>query len=233
MFRKIRMAAAVAVLLFSSLACNLAKLAQNAQATQTAQAAVNLTPGDTSSSATPIPASDLPTEVGEIHLTSADLPAGFTAISDDQMAQMGISAQELSSAITSILSGATTRNTDAFLNPSTNEVILCAIIAPLNALERTAFDLYLSDPSRVLGEIEAQAENTTASQNTSVSVGDASIAFESLTERPYLSLSGQGVLSRRGSVIQVTLQFYPQGVAPTISAAGVAATMDAKMQSAQ
>lgn len=230
--RKLRISLILIVMAVTSLGCNLARLAQNAEATQTAQItaqALGTLPAPTAVAS----AADEPAVIGDIHLTSADLPAGFVPVSEDQMAQMGISSQSFSSSITAVLNGATTRNTDAFINPATNEVVIAAIIAPLNALERTAFDLYLSDPQRVLDEIQGQAESTTVSQNTAVAVGDSSVAFNSLTERAYLSLAGQGVISRRGSVIQVTLLFYPQGVAPAASASAVANTLDTKISAAQ
>lgn len=210
----------LAVLMTGTLGCNLVTLAQNANSAETPAALP-----DTTLQTAPASTENA---VSAIHLTTADLPAGFTPISAEELEQMGLSSATFTSLISGFLSQVTTQNTDAFINPATHEVAVSSIVAPLNGLERTGFDLFLADPQRVVDQVQNQVEGTTLSLNDTAQVGDTSLIFNSLTTQGPITMAGQGVISRHADIIQVTLFFYPAGSSSSTSAVTIAANLDAK-----
>lgn len=222
---KLRVLLILSVLMMSSISCNLATLVQNANATATAEALAGTVSQNTSGSTE--------NTISAIHLTANDLPAGFVPISTDEMEQMGISASTFTSLISGFLSQATTQNTDAYINPATNEVAVSSIVASLNGLERTGFDLFLADPQPVLAQIQNQAEGTTVSQNNTAAIGDTSLIFDSLTTQGPISMAGQGVISRHAGIVQITLYFYPAGSNVSTSAITIANILDSKFSAVE
>lgn len=172
-------------------------------------------------------------DLSAARLDQADLPAGFEPLSEQEMANLGFSLHGLLQGISANLSNARPQNYAGYLNPNTNEVVVSSIVAPLTVLEQVAFDIYLGDPQRVLGDIsQGTAGQQLELDDTSGTVGNSSLGVTTRTEGPLFNLAGGGVISRRGEAIQIAMHFYFDGTTPAVTAQQVANIVDNKLQAA-
>ncbi len=228
---KFRILIAITLLALVGLSCNLSKVSSQAATAAAAPATAAPTavqPGDSTSAATATPAG-----LAGVRLELSDLPSGFREASDAELQQMGISYRTFADGISANMSNVTTENYAAFLDPTSNEVVVSVVVGSLTTLEKIAFDVFLHDSTRVINSIAPNAPNTTLTEHPTDTIGDSSLVLDTLTQGSYASIAGQTVISRRGSVVQLALTFYPNGGSPVIDAASVAQIMDTKIQSVQ
>ena len=174
-----------------------------------------------------------PRDLSAARLTQADLPAGFEPLSEQEMANLGFSINRLLQGISTNLSNARPQNYAAYLNPNTNEVVVTSIVAPLTVLEQAAFDIYLSNPQRVLGDMsQGAAGQQLELDESSGTVGNSSLGVSTRIEGPLFNLAGGGIISRRGEAIQIAMHFYIDGTPPAVTALQVAQIVDNKLEAA-
>jgi hypothetical protein len=103
-------------------------------------------------------------------------------------------------------------------------------LVPLTPLERSALDLLLRDPQRLIREFSGQPGLSDLSLDESAGqVGDSSTSAIFAVRDAPLKMIGGITISRRGEVLQIALLFYPDGSQPSLTSYAVAEIVDAKL----
>ena len=168
-------------------------------------------------------------------LTLQDLPAGFTALSEAQMAEYGISANLLAGNFTGVLSEAQPQNYTAFLKTDmfNTQIVVSTVLAPLTRVERIGFDVYLANPEQVANEFAEGADAQAVELISGAEgIGDSSVGLTFLQASSGIPMRSDAVIVRRDQTVQVALISYPDGGTPEISAVDVARMMDQKIEGA-
>ena len=168
-------------------------------------------------------------------LTLDDLPDSFSALNERQMDEFGISKEGLGNSFTSALSEARPQNVTAFHRPglANAQIVVSTVLAPLTAVERIAFDVYMANPEMVAsefaGEVGAQEVRLIPGARQ---IGDSSVGLSLLSDMNGIPMRSDAVIVRRAQTIQVAMISYPDGGTPDISAVEIAQIMDQKIDGA-
>lgn len=220
------------VLLAATLACNLPTRAAEraADSDPIPLPDESLTPGEVQPTEEP-----LDENLVSAALSLDDLPDGFLALNDSQMREFGISVDVLANTFTGVLSEARPQNYTAFHKPGLNnpQIILSTVLAPLTAVERIAFDVYMSNPEMVATEFAggAGAEEVTLIPG-SRQIGDSAVGLSFLSDMNGAMMRSDAVIARRDQTIQVVMISYPDGGTPDIAAVDIARIMDQRINEA-
>lgn len=168
-------------------------------------------------------------------LASSDLPDDFTALNETQMREYGISVDVLANTFTGVLSEARPQNYTAFHKPGlTNpQIVVSTVLAPLTAVERIAFDVYMSSPEMVATEFAdgAGAEEVNLIPGAR-QIGDSAVGLSFLSDMSGVMMRSDAVIARRDQTVQVVMISYPDGGTPEVAAVDIARIMDQKIDEA-
>lgn len=164
-------------------------------------------------------------------LTIVDLPLGFRELTAEELEALGLTSDQFTNLFTGMLSVARPENFAAFTNTNGSfEVIVSVLIVPLTFVERTAIDLYLSDPQRLADDFSgAGGIMDLALDESAPMVGESSSSVTFGVPNAPLKMNGGLTVSRRSDAIQVALLFYPDGTIPALASYAVAQIVDEKL----
>lgn len=158
-------------------------------------------------------------------LTEEDVPAGFERLSEDELADEGLTGEELTAGFN--LQNARCQNISAFLNDDTEEyaLILGLVIYPLSRLEilSTDIELLLNNDSndQYAGELVESFGMDAAFMPEAFSIGDRSMGV-SYTPRDLVYYEGKGslILFRQDNALAIIIVNYiPQNPVDAIDLA--------------
>jgi serine/threonine protein kinase len=191
-----------------------------------------LPPATNTPAATPTPA------LGNAKLTLQDFPAGFEQLTDAEMQQLGLTAEGLEKSMGQSFAQARALNFTGFRYPGTTDMQIVAsfLLYPLGPMDKSSFDLTLSDPAFALKAFTSGFANQSAEITSKVltdlnNIGDKSIGF-SIGIKTIASMRIDIVMARRGAAVEFVMLMYVDGVEPMVSVGALARKLDARVANA-
>lgn len=224
MKHKLRMLTALTLLVLSMLACNLPTRPGLAPATPAPSQPAPVEPLPTAADGAPADP-DLPGAV----LTTADLPAGFSELSPEDFASLGLDESVITGAFGEVLQNAQPQSLRGFVNRQSFEVVVCYVLAPLTLVERAAFDVFLSNPQNVVERFSGMSASVMDGMED---IGDSSVGVTFTTGQAPSLVRGDVAISRRSNVVTASMVFYLDGSTPIFSLRQAADLMDARISAA-
>ncbi len=174
-------------------------------------------------------------DLSQARLYLTDLPNGFAEMTPDQINAIGVTEDRLGAGISGLLSQAQTQNFTAFINQDlfSYEIVYSVILAPLNGLEKTAVDLYFSNPNQVAQDFSTQSGIVTTTKALVNSIGNSAIGLTSISTSNGFEIVTDTIISRRGAAVQVLITIYANGTTPPASAEALAQIIDSRLETAQ
>lgn len=130
----------------------------------------------------------------------------------------------------------TNRDLYANSNPQNVIVIMGFLIYPLSPLDRTSFDVTLSNPDSLLKGFATglAGKNTTLKSSgvipNSDKLGDRSMGVTIVSAGDAGALQLDTIIVRTGSTAQVIYAAYPSGTTPSVSLVELARTLDGRVK---
>lgn len=172
-------------------------------------------------------------------ITLRDLPGGFEALDQADLARLGLSDEAMTSAFSS-LSQAKLQNSFVFLATGAQriDVIMGLLLYPLSTLDRASFDFAIANPD-VLFEGIASGMGANATQVKSTAVlpgmdkfGNKSIGVTLVTGSVVAALRMDIIIMRRGSAVAVLYVMYIDGKRPAVGIAELARKWESRLAAA-
>ncbi len=172
-------------------------------------------------------------------LTLQDLPRGFEALDEADLAKLGISNAALARSFGSF-SQAKLQDSFVFIATGTNRIdlIMGLLIHPLSTLERASFDFAMANPDTLFKGI-ASGMGGSAAQVKSTAVlpgmdkfGDKSAGVTLVFANAAAALRMDIVIIRRGPAVAVLYVMYLDGTQPTVGIAELAKKWDSRLAAA-
>ncbi len=223
---KFKLFTVIAILVIFTLACN-APIGKSTQSPNPTPEALSFTPSPESIN------NSSGIDFGKAALSITDLPEGFEQLSEEDLANLGITKEELATAFEGKLSKATPQAFSAFINYTSFEVVVSMILAPLTTLEKVSFDLYLSNSNKAAKDFSSGAGANTSVISDFGKIGNSSVAVTFTTGAKPNILRGDVAISRRGSAGVISMVFYPDGSTPPVDLLTIAQIMDGKVEELQ
>ena len=172
-----------------------------------------------------------------VKLAVKDLPAGFQDASADNLKKMNLTEEALGNALRGIGAQARVQNLAAFQHPQRYQVALGFLVFPLTTAEKTALETQLASAdsalkawgSALVGNVGLANAKSLAGVDK---FGDKSVGLTTTTQLLGVNVRADAVMIVRGSVVEVVMSFYPDGIQPALATADLAKLLDARLVTA-
>jgi len=175
-------------------------------------------------------------DLGSVILKESDFPDGFVQLTDQELEDMGMTADSLASSFEGTFSNAEPENFTAFLNsdPESFEIVLSMLFYPISRVEQASFDLELADPETAAENFASGLGSDSEILAGSDSFGDSSIGFTFVEDSSGdAGLRGDMVIVRRGDAVILTMAMYLDGSTPSADILDVTSILDNRLADAQ
>ena len=182
--------------------------------------------------ATPTPTPD----PASATLLLKDFPKDFIALSPADLARFNFTEENVNKSFS--MSEGRVHNLFGFVNSNPQNVIVIMgfLIYPLSPLDRTSFDVTLSNPDSLLKGFATglAGKNATLKSSgvipNSDKLGDRSMGVTIVSAGDAGALQLDTIIVRTGSTAQVIYAAYPSGTTPSVSLVELARTLDGRVK---
>ncbi len=163
-----------------------------------------------------------------------DFPPGFTQLDAASQQQIGVTQETISGMFQGMFSVARPVNYFAFLNaaPDAYQLVIGTLFTPLTQAENEAFDQELNDPARATQSFTSGLGGNAVVLSSAGGLGEKSIGFTFTIPADTITLRGDLVMVRRGSVVALVLTLYQDGAQPQVDVVTLATTLDGRLKDA-
>jgi hypothetical protein len=184
---------------------------------------------------TSIPTPNLSTAI----ITLRDLPTGFEAMDEADLANLNLSDISLARSFGSD-SQAKSQKSFAFVATGSRrlDLIMGWLLYPLSAIDKVSYDFAIANPDLLLKEIGSGA-GTSAAQVKSTAVlagmdkfGDKSVGLTVVMGNEVAALRMDLITMRRGQVVATLYSIYLEGTGPAVGIDELAAKWDSRIAAA-
>ena len=198
---------------------------------------LTFTPSRTFTPTKPPTATPTPDPLTAASLTLDDFPAGFQAVSGNELDS---TRRQLESGFSQLASGASVHNLALFANsrPQEFQLVLTFLLYPLSALEQTSFGLMLSDPDLFITSVGGGFTQVSGQELSgevlpdSQGIGDQSLGMTAVINGAAGGLRIDIMVVQRTYVVELVYSLYADGTRPAVGVVDLAPILDARVAAA-
>jgi hypothetical protein len=205
----------------------------------TSRAAVRLLiPTDTPQPPTPtVPPEEVVKDIKSAKLTLEDFPDGFRVLSAADMAEMGMTPDKLAGSFTKDMSDAKVYSANGFMSQDGKkmDIVISLVVYPLTMLEKSGFDLSLSDPQAFMKSVTAESGSDAKLLDGTQNIGDKTAAMDYQLEQSSpddIAARSRVVVTLRGRAVAIVFNIYFNSLAPKVDTIELARKLDARLADA-